>query len=54
MTSHLLTVGLAQIAPAWLDREAGVAKIVEWIDKAGKESCDLVSRRRQRTKCPVR
>lgn len=42
MTSHLLTVGLAQIAPAWLDRKAGVAKIVEWIDKAGKESCDLV------------
>ena len=42
MTTTTITVGLAQIAPAWLDRDAGVAKIVEWIDKAGSEGCDLV------------
>ncbi len=43
MTESTITVGLAQIAPAWLDREAGVAKVVEWIDRAGTESCDLVA-----------
>ena len=43
MTAHTLTVGLAQIAPAWLNREAGIGKVVEWIDKAGNESCDLVA-----------
>ncbi len=42
MTNHTLTVGLAQIAPVWLNREASIAKVVEWIDKAGAESCDLV------------
>ncbi len=43
MTNHTLTVGLAQIAPVWLNREASIAKVVEWIDKAGNESCDLVA-----------
>ncbi len=42
MTNHTLTVGLAQIAPVWLDREASIAKVVEWIDQAGSASCDLV------------
>ena len=42
MTDHLLTVGLAQIAPAWLDKAAGTRKIVDWIDMAGAEGCDLV------------
>lgn len=37
-----LSVGLAQIAPVWLDREATIEKIVAWIEKAGKESCALV------------
>lgn len=43
MSSNTLNVGIAQIAPAWLDRDAGIAKIVSWIDKAGRESCDLVA-----------
>ena len=43
MTSHTITVGLAQIAPAWLDRKAGIEKIVEWVDRAGSENCDLVA-----------
>ncbi|MEM1438889.1 MAG: carbon-nitrogen hydrolase family protein [Pseudomonadota bacterium] len=42
MNKNSVTVGLAQIAPAWLDRAAGTEKIVAWIDKAGSESCDLV------------
>ncbi|MEL6949860.1 MAG: carbon-nitrogen hydrolase family protein [Pseudomonadota bacterium] len=42
MNKHTVTVGLAQIAPAWLDRVAGTEKIVAWIDQAGGESCDLV------------
>ena len=42
MSNHTITVGLAQIAPVWLNREAGIGKVVEWIDKAGSESCDLV------------
>ncbi|MEO1118678.1 MAG: carbon-nitrogen hydrolase family protein [Pseudomonadota bacterium] len=42
MNKNSVTVGMAQIAPAWLDRAAGTEKIVAWIDKAGGESCDLV------------
>lgn len=42
MTETTLTVGLAQIAPAWLDKAAGTRKIVDWIDRAGGEGCDLV------------
>lgn len=42
MSSTRLTVALAQIAPAWLDRQKTTDKIVHWIDKAGRESADLV------------
>jgi nitrilase len=35
-------VGLAQIAPVWLQREATTAKIVEWVAKAANENCSLV------------
>ena len=42
MSDSKLTVGLAQIAPVWLDRDATLAKIVEWIGKAGKADCRLV------------
>jgi len=42
MNDKLLTVGLAQIAPVWLDRQATVAKITDWIGKAGKAGCQLV------------
>ncbi len=37
-----LTVGLAQIAPVWLDRAATLAKVVERIDEAGRRGCGLV------------
>ena len=42
MTNTLLSVGLAQIAPVWLDRAATCQKIVTWIEKAATEGCSLV------------
>ena len=43
MQNNLLTVGLAQIAPIWLNREATVNKIVSYINKASEKKCDLVT-----------
>ncbi|MBY0393491.1 MAG: hypothetical protein K2Q27_09510, partial [Novosphingobium sp.] len=40
--SKSLMVGVAQIAPVWLDREATVAKVVEWIGKAADAGCGFV------------
>ena len=42
MSNGTLTVGLAQIAPVWLDRDSTIAKIVDWIGKAGDQGCKLV------------
>ena len=42
MDEHHITVGLAQIAPVWLNREATTAKIVDYIARAAAEDCDLV------------
>ena len=42
MNSYTLTVGLAQIAPVWLNRDATLAKVVDWISKAAGEGCELV------------
>ena len=38
-----LNVGLAQIAPVWLDRKATLAKICSYIEKAALEGCELVA-----------
>jgi len=38
-----LTVGLAQIAPVWLDREATLAKVVDWIGRAAAARCGFVA-----------
>lgn len=38
-----LTVALAQISPVWLDRDATVAKVAEWIDKAAEKGAGLVA-----------
>ncbi|MEM8873807.1 MAG: carbon-nitrogen hydrolase family protein [Planctomycetota bacterium] len=38
-----LTIGLAQIAPVWLDRTATLAKVVRSLDEAGRSKCDLVA-----------
>ena len=38
-----LIVGLAQIAPVWLDRSRTLTKILEQIDKASESKCQLVA-----------
>lgn len=43
MTDNKLTVGLAQIAPAWLNRATTIDKVVTWIDDAAQRGCDLVA-----------
>lgn len=40
--SRLLKIGLAQISPVWLNKEKTRDKIRDYIEKAGKEDCDLV------------
>ena len=40
--SHLLNIGMAQISPVWLNKEKTREKIREYIEKAGKEGCELV------------
>ncbi|MET2986364.1 carbon-nitrogen hydrolase family protein [Aureibaculum conchae] len=42
MSSHLLKVGLAQIAPLWLDKEKTIEKIVATVKDAAKEKSELV------------
>ena len=37
-----LKVGLAQIAPVWLDRDATLAKVADWIGRAADLGCELV------------
>jgi len=39
---HQLKVGLAQMAPVWLDREATLAKICDYVVTAADQGCDLV------------
>ena len=41
--SELLNVGLAQIAPVWLDRKQTLAKILDYVAKAAKQGCQLVA-----------
>lgn len=40
--SDLLTIGIAQIAPIWLDREGTSIKIMGFLEKAAANDCDLV------------
>jgi len=40
--SNLLTVGLAQISPVWLNKEKTRDKIEGYIEEAGSKECDLV------------
>lgn len=40
--SSTLKIGLAQISPVWLNKEKTRDKIRSYIEKAGKEGCDLV------------
>ncbi len=42
MNETTLKVGIAQIAPVWLDRDATVTRVIEWIRKAASQGCKLV------------
>ena len=42
MTKRTITLALAQIAPVWLQRDATLAKVVDWIGKGAQEGCDLI------------
>ncbi len=42
MSENTLTVGLAQIAPVWLQRDATIDKVAGYIARAADEGCDLV------------
>ena len=43
MNPDLLTVGLAQIAPVWLNREATLAKVTGMIGEANTHAVDLLA-----------
>ena len=37
----ILTVGLAQIAPVWIDRDSTLEKVARHVETAGREGCGL-------------
>jgi nitrilase len=39
---NILTIGLAQIAPVWLDRAATLAKVESYVEQAARQGCRLV------------
>jgi nitrilase len=41
--SNLLTVGLAQMAPYWLDRARTLEKAAAWVERAADAGCGLVA-----------
>lgn len=43
MNNDILRVGLAQITPIWLDKSKTIAKIIQYIKQAEKESCELLT-----------
>ncbi|WP_371171163.1 carbon-nitrogen hydrolase family protein [Aliiroseovarius sp. 2305UL8-7] len=42
MSDNHLKVAAAQIAPVWLQRDATLAKVTDWVKKAAAEGCALV------------
>jgi nitrilase len=42
LTADTLTVGVAQIAPVWLNRNLTLQKIVDYVEQAAEEGCQLV------------
>lgn len=42
MVSDNLTLGLAQIAPVWFDRERTLEKVCDYLTKAAHQNCQLV------------
>jgi nitrilase len=42
-SSDLLTVGIGQIEPIWLDRDKTIAKVCDYVERAGKAGCHFVA-----------
>lgn len=42
MNATTLKVAIAQIAPVWLDRDATVTRVIEWIREAASQDCELI------------
>jgi nitrilase len=42
-TADTLTVGLAQIAPVWLNRDQTLTKVIDYTNEAAAEGCQLVA-----------
>ncbi len=40
--STLLKIALPQIAPVWLNRAAGLSKVIDYIEQAGRQNADLI------------
>lgn len=38
-----LTVGLAQIAPSWLNKNQTISKVISYIEKAAEKKCNIVT-----------
>ena len=43
MASEGLKIGLAQIAPVWMDRARTLQKVEAWVERAAAEGCGLVA-----------
>lgn len=43
MNDELLKVGLCQITPVWLNKEKTILKIIDYLQKAAFEKCDLAA-----------
>ncbi|MEO1588216.1 MAG: carbon-nitrogen hydrolase family protein, partial [Bacteroidota bacterium] len=43
MSSSQLTVGLAQIAPIWLDKSQTLDKILSYVSQAAEQGCQLIT-----------
>jgi nitrilase len=40
--SDTITIGIAQIAPIWLNRDKTISKVERFIHQAGEKACDLI------------
>ncbi|NPD45319.1 carbon-nitrogen hydrolase family protein [Lentimicrobium sp. S6] len=43
MENTQIKIGIAQIAPVWLNKEESTKKVISFIEEAAKESCSLVT-----------
>ena len=43
LDNDTLRVGIAQIAPVWLDRDATLTKVISWVEGAANDDCALVA-----------